>query len=95
MPRTNRERLERLLLLTLGWALVALGVVGLFLPVLQGVLFILAGLSILSHESKTAQRWLERLRRRFPKADERLHLWGDRLRSVVRRRRGKSTGDRR
>ena len=87
MTGTNRTRLKRLVLLTLGWALVALGVVGLFLPVLQGVLFILAGLSILSHESKTAKRWLERLRARFPKADERLHLWGERLRSLFHGRR--------
>lgn len=86
MAGRNRKRLTRLALLTVGWALVALGVVGLFLPVLQGVLFILAGLSILSHESKTAKRWLERLRTRFPKADARLHVWGERLRSILRRR---------
>lgn len=86
MLGVDRKRLKRLVLLTLGWALVALGVVGLFLPILQGILFILAGLSILSHESETAHRWLERLRARFPKADERLHVWGERLRSVLRRR---------
>lgn len=86
MAGRNRKRLTRLALLTLGWGLVALGVVGLFLPVLQGVLFILAGLSILSHESTTAKRWLDRLRARFPKADARLHVWGERLRSILRRR---------
>lgn len=68
-----------MVVLILGWALIALGVVGLFLPVLQGVLFILLGLYVLSRESKTARRWLEHLRSRHPAVDARLHRWRERV----------------
>jgi len=74
--------------LVIGWALIALGVVGLFLPVLQGVLFILLGLYVLSRESTTARQWLDRLRARHPAVDERLHRWRtrvDRWRAKLRR----------
>jgi uncharacterized membrane protein YbaN (DUF454 family) len=48
--------------LTLGWTLLVLGIIGLFLPVLQGVLFILSGLALLSTHSQWARRILERIR---------------------------------
>ncbi len=57
---------KRILLLILGWSFIALGVVGLFLPILQGVLFILIGLAILSSEYVWAHRLLTKLRDRFP-----------------------------
>jgi hypothetical protein len=41
--------------------------VGLFLPILQGVLFLLIGLVILSSEYTWAQRLLQKLRDRFPR----------------------------
>lgn len=41
----------------LGCAFLVLGVLGLFLPVLQGILFLTIGLSLLSTESERAQRW--------------------------------------
>ncbi len=80
-----RSRLARIALLTLGWCLVALGIVGLFLPVLQGVLLIFAGLWVLSLESRTARRLLEKLRRRFPALDERFSRWRERMRERWRR----------
>src|SRR5262249_10331648 len=51
---------------TVGWSFLCLGIVGLFLPFLQGVLFLLIGLFILSLEYVWAQRVLEKLRARFP-----------------------------
>lgn len=48
-----------------GSFLVALGVVGLFLPFLQGVLFIVAGLALLSRESEKARRLRDWLRSRW------------------------------
>lgn len=59
---------KKLVALLLGWAFVALGVVGLFLPVLQGVLFLLIGLFILSSEYVWAHRLLQKVRNRFPTA---------------------------
>src|SRR2546427_10937372 len=41
---------KRVLVLIIGWSFILLGIVGLFLPILQGVLFILIGLIILSSE---------------------------------------------
>jgi uncharacterized membrane protein YbaN (DUF454 family) len=49
--------------------MILLGILGLFLPVLQGVLFILVGLYILSRESRTAHELLVKLRVRYPKLD--------------------------
>jgi uncharacterized membrane protein YbaN (DUF454 family) len=50
-----------------GWAFVLLGIAGLFLPVLQGILFLLIGLVILSSEYVWAHRLLHRVGERFPK----------------------------
>jgi uncharacterized protein len=56
------SRLRKVLDWTLGLALVALGIVGLFVPFLQGVLLILAGLAVLSSHSPLARRVLERIK---------------------------------
>jgi uncharacterized membrane protein YbaN (DUF454 family) len=53
--------------LTAGWAFILLGIAGLFLPVLQGILFLLIGLIILSSEYVWAHKLLARLKARFPK----------------------------
>jgi uncharacterized protein len=62
-------RLKRLAVIVAGWIVLALGVVGLFLPFLQGILFILIGLVILSKEYHWAGKLVSRLRSRFPKLD--------------------------
>jgi uncharacterized membrane protein YbaN (DUF454 family) len=65
---------KRVAVLIGGWMFVILGVIGLFLPILQGILFLLIGLAILSTEYAWANRLLQRIRERFPrlsqKADE-------------------------
>ena len=60
-------RIKRLLIWCLGWLFILLGILGLFLPVLQGILFLLIGLYLLSTTSPWAERLLNRLRERFPK----------------------------
>jgi uncharacterized membrane protein YbaN (DUF454 family) len=59
-------RIKGLLIWWLGWGFVVLGILGLVLPVLQGILFLLIGLSLLSQQSPWAARILHRLRERFP-----------------------------
>jgi uncharacterized protein len=59
--------LKRALVLLVGWGFILLGIVGLFLPVLQGVLFLFIGLVILSSEYVWAHHLITRLRQRFPK----------------------------
>jgi uncharacterized membrane protein YbaN (DUF454 family) len=51
-----------------GYAFLVLGVLGLFLPFLQGVLFLLIGLLILAKSAPWAHNLLERIRERYPKA---------------------------
>ena len=63
---------KRYSLMAVGWALLPLGVVGLFLPVLPGVLFLIIGLSILSVEYEWARRWMTALRSRFPGTGKKL-----------------------
>ncbi len=81
---------KRVLVLITGWSLILLGIVGLFLPILQGVLFILIGLIILSSEYIWAHHLLGRLRARFPKisrtADEAAIKAGGWLRRLSRQR---------
>ena len=88
---TMKRHVKRIVVLVIGWLLIALGVVGLFLPVLQGVLFILLGLWVLSTESETAHRWLENARKRHPAADARLKQWGRWWRKKLGRERGEET----
>ena len=58
---------KRILVLIAGWAFILLGILGLFLPILQGVLFLLVGLIILSSEYVWAHHLLTKVRERFPK----------------------------
>lgn len=53
-------------MLALGYAFLVLGVVGLVLPILQGVLFLTVGLLILSKHAPWAERLLGRLKSRYP-----------------------------
>ena len=58
--------MKKILVLIVGWAFIVIGIIGLFLPVLQGVLFIMVGLIILATEYHWARRLLERVKTRFP-----------------------------
>ncbi len=66
--------IKRIAVLTLGWLFILFGIVGLVLPVLQGVLFLLIGLALLSTESETARLLLERVRGHFPRLSERIEI---------------------
>lgn len=62
-----RAVFKRAAVLVVGWGFVLVGIAGLFLPVLQGVLFILIGLFILSSEYVWAHHLLQKVRQRFPR----------------------------
>ena len=81
-----KARVRKILLLLAGWGFLVLGVIGLFLPILQGVLFLMIGLVILSSEYVWAHRLLMKIRNRFPgvakrwdEAREKAHKWKDKL----------------
>jgi uncharacterized membrane protein YbaN (DUF454 family) len=67
--------MKRLAFIIAGWALLILGAVGLFLPILPGVLLIVVALSILSIEYKWARRWMSTLLHRFPATEKRILLF--------------------
>lgn len=60
------EKLKSILRITLGWVFIFLGIAGLLLPFLQGILFLVIGLYLLSHESPRAKNLLKKVRERFP-----------------------------
>jgi len=46
-----------------GLTLIAVGVVMGFIPVLQGWIFVVAGLAVLSKHSRLARRWFEKIKK--------------------------------
>ncbi len=70
--RRMLARVKRWAILGAGTVLVLLGILGLFLPVLQGILLLLLGLLVLSYEWAPAKRQLDRLRARYPAASARI-----------------------
>ena len=63
----RRSRTTRIALLTLGWVLLVIGIIGGLLPVIQGWPFGIAGAAILYVESRWVQRKVRRFRQRNPK----------------------------
>lgn len=61
-----KAKIKRYIIIGLGWFFIILGIAGLFLPVVQGVLFLLLGLYLLSLEYHWARKILSVLTRRFP-----------------------------
>ncbi len=65
-------RVRKILDWVLGLTLIGLGIVGLFLPILQGIALILAGLAILSRQSRLAHTIVDRVKRSARAARDRL-----------------------
>ena len=58
---------KRKLLMAGGWLFLILGVLGLFLPFLQGILFLLVGLILLAKSQPRFRLLKMRLKKRYPK----------------------------
>lgn len=64
------KRIKRLIRITIGILLIILGIIGLFLPFLQGILLIVAGLLILEYPPitkfvhKLKEKWKNRKRKK-------------------------------
>ena len=61
------RRVKRYAILILGWVFIFLGILGLFLPILQGILFLTIGLILLSRESVWAAANLDWLKTKYPR----------------------------
>jgi len=68
-----RESILRIARIVAGVLLVVLGIIGLVLPFLQGILFIVAGLGLLSVDIPAVRRWRVRLLRRLRQWRARRH----------------------
>ena len=82
MARVGWQSLKPILVQALGYFFLVLGVLGMFLPILQGFLFLFVGPTILARHAPCAERLLDRIRRQHPKFDEligkaehKAHLW--------------------
>jgi uncharacterized membrane protein YbaN (DUF454 family) len=65
-------RKAKVAVLLVGWAFLVTGIVGLFLPFLQGILFIFIGLAILSSRYLWADKILTKAKKRYPKLADQL-----------------------
>ena len=62
-----RKGLRHYLIVVSGWAFIFLGFLGLFLPILQGVLFLCIGLVLLSRRSPRVRLLIMKTGSRYPK----------------------------
>jgi uncharacterized membrane protein YbaN (DUF454 family) len=87
------RHIRRGLMIFLGLFFLLLGVIGGFLPVVQGWIFVLIGLVLLAEEIPWVRHHLERLKSRFPKQAAQLERLKTRLtsgRSPSKQARGQS-----
>jgi len=86
MPRRTRS----LIIQGLGWVFLVLGFFGLFLPILQGILFLAIGMVLLSYESPWFRKKLTWFERRYPKYGRQIKEARIRAMLLVRRFAGRS-----
>jgi len=60
------NQFKKTAIVIIGWIFIGLGILGLFLPILQGIFFIMIGLAILSSRSEKVRFFLKHLEERYP-----------------------------
>jgi hypothetical protein len=85
MARFGKAGVKVILWQALGYGFLVLGVLGMFLPILQGFLFLFVGLIILARHAPWAERLLNYLREKSPRfdrtiatAEAKMHEWRER-----------------
>ena len=79
------DGLKHIGILIVGWLFIGVGIIGLFLPFLQGILFIIIGLAILSSRSELVKRFLKYLEVRYPRYHEWVETWRKKIRHLLKR----------
>ena len=94
-PRRNarggKGRFRYLAITIAGWTFMVLGVLGLFLPILQGVLFLAVGTVLLSLVSPRIRALRIKLGRRYPQARKHMDAAREWINKKFRKK-GKSLG---
>ncbi len=83
-PRRSHWHWTSLLRMTFGVVFLVLGVLGLFLPLLQGVLFLVVGVALLADHIPVFARIRNAIYRRFPRVEHAVRRMRDRRRRVRR-----------
>jgi len=86
LPGSTKHPIWRGAKITLALILLPLGIVGLFLPFLQGVLFLLVAVALLSSEVPFVARLRDRVRNRYPGPWEKAEEFGERIKARLRAR---------
>ena len=73
------NQFKKTAIVIIGWIFIGLGILGLFLPILQGILFLMIGLAILSSRSQWVKRFLEQMEKRYPHHHERVERWKEKI----------------
>ena len=71
--RLMKDKWKDAMVIIVGCFFLLLGFIGLFLPIIQGVLCMLFGLFLLSRKSLTAKKLLDRLSHKYPRLAAELH----------------------
>ena len=74
-------RIKKILHIGLAIILIAIGIAGLVLPILDGVIFLLLGFILLSFESTYIEEHLNRI----AKKNKRIDLWYEKLNTWMRK----------
>lgn len=82
-------KLARIKWLIIGGIFLLLGIVGLFLPILQGVLFIVIGIIFLAKGSATVRAQKMNFKKRFPRIGSKLSYLEEKARDWRNKRRQK------
>ncbi|MBC8324883.1 MAG: hypothetical protein H8E27_04585 [Verrucomicrobia subdivision 3 bacterium] len=83
-------KLARIKWLIIGGAFVLLGIVGLFLPILQGVLFIVIGIMCLAKGSARVRAQKMGFKKRFPRIGAKFSFLEEKARAWQEKRRAKN-----
>jgi len=75
--------------MTIGWLFIFFGIIGLFLPILQGILFIAVGIALLADHIPFFAKVRNKIYSRFPKLKHLVRREHARLRLIHRRIRHK------
>lgn len=83
--RIDAKSIGKAALGILGAVFLFVGLVGLFVPVLQGILFIAIGLYVLSLASDSFKNWLDRVLQPFPRLKGHIDRQHDRVSRLLAR----------
>lgn len=77
--------MKRITKVVIGWFFLVLGVIGCFLPILQGILFMTVGLFFLAEESPLLQKHLKRYEQKYPEQFQKIHAFRDAVKQKLRK----------